>query len=233
MNSYFSWQHAIRAAKLEPPTKLILYTIATRMAADGSGCFPSYNTMAADSGMSRRSVITHVEKAVLAGLLKVINRRDEAELNKSNVYQIVMPKGSAGGALGVVQEVHYGGAGGALGGGAGGAPITTHLSNYPINNNPLTPQGGTERFSDFWLSWPVSERKTDKKQCQDKWRAYKLDAIADDVIIALEAWKASKDWRKNSGAFIPAPKVWLNGRRWETPPQIKVTQEYNKEDLPF
>ena len=35
------------------------------------------------------------------------------------------------------------------------------------------------------------------------------------VKKALEAQKASFDWQKENGRYIPLPATWLNGKRWE------------------
>ena len=42
-----------------------------------------------------------------------------------------------------------------------------------------------------------------------------MDEAAEQIIAHVEALKLSIDWRKDSGAFIPAPLVYLNQRRWE------------------
>lgn len=96
MGLFFSWQHAIREAKIEPTTKLVLYTIATRMAADGSGCFPSYQTIADESGLSRSTVILHVKKAVDANLLEPESRQRKDGGDSSNNYKPMLPSPADG-----------------------------------------------------------------------------------------------------------------------------------------
>ena len=75
--AYFSWQEAILRSKLEPTAKLVCHTIGCHMEADGSGCFPSYATIAQESGLHRATVIRHVEKAAEGGYLEVTGRLDE------------------------------------------------------------------------------------------------------------------------------------------------------------
>ena len=75
MSRYFSWQHAIIKSQLEPTTRHVCLTIGCHMAADGSGCFPSYQHIADETGLSRRSVIEHVAKAAEAGYLAVDSRQ--------------------------------------------------------------------------------------------------------------------------------------------------------------
>lgn len=126
MSHFFTWQHAIIKSQLEPTTRHVCLTIGCHMAADGSGCFPSYQTIADESGLSRRSVIEHVGKAAAAGYLTVDARQRENGSASSNIYRPTMPTGGERPALG--------GEPAALGGGElGSPPITDHLSNNPSN----------------------------------------------------------------------------------------------------
>jgi hypothetical protein len=70
----------------------------------------------------------------------------------------------------------------------------------------------------FWSAWPKHFRKQGRKNCLAKWKKLKLEPIAEKVIDALELCKASPDWQKNSGDFIPFPLTWLNRAPWETDP---------------
>ena len=208
MNTYFSWQHAIRAAKIEPLTKLVLYTIATRMAADGSGCFPSYNTIADESGLCRRAVITHVSKAVELGLVRVIERRNKEGKNQSNLYKIVMPLGgernappSAPHALPSAPD--------APPPSAPHAPITTHSLNYTLNT-PLAPQGGSaDGFEKFWKAYP---KKIDFGKAIEAWESE--NPPLEDVLKAIENFRKQDSWLREGGRFIPSPTKWLRRKGW-------------------
>lgn len=81
--------------------------------------------------------------------------------------------------------------------------------------NPPTPQGGCQRFEDFWAAWPKSERKQDKVKCARKWKSSSLDAIADQILADIETKKLTQKWQEAGGKYIEAPLVYLNGRRWE------------------
>ena len=80
------------------------------------------------------------------------------------------------------------------------------------NKTPLPPSGA---FLRFWAAWPAHSRKQSRGQCWDRWRKQDLDLVADQIIAHVEALKRSVDWRKEGGAFIPAPLVYLNQRRWD------------------
>jgi hypothetical protein len=78
-----------------------------------------------------------------------------------------------------------------------------------------TRQPPSGAFLRFWGTWPKHSRKQSQSACWDRWRKQDLDEAAEQIIAHVEALKLSIDWRKDSGAFIPAPLVYLNQRRWE------------------
>lgn len=84
-------------------------------------------------------------------------------------------------------------------------------TNTNIKNMP--PFSG--QFLRFWGAWPKSARKGSRGECWERWKKNDFDLVAEEVIAHVEALKRSADWKKDGGAFIPAPLVYLNKRRWE------------------
>lgn len=82
---------------------------------------------------------------------------------------------------------------------------------------PKPPADAGGSFERFWAEWPAHPRKVARAQCQAKWKTRGCEAIADQVIEAVEAAKRSEAWAKDGGEFIPSPLVWLNQSRWEAP----------------
>jgi hypothetical protein len=70
-------------------------------------------------------------------------------------------------------------------------------------------------FASFWSEWPSHERKAAKKQCLAKWKKLGCEEVTKDIIKAVRHFKESEGWRKDAGAYIPAPLTWLNQKRWE------------------
>jgi hypothetical protein len=70
-------------------------------------------------------------------------------------------------------------------------------------------------FERFWLSWPRSTRKGAKAACLKVWEKNYCETCLDQIIKHVEWMKTTDDWRKNNGAFIPAPLVYLNQQRWD------------------
>jgi hypothetical protein len=45
------------------------------------------------------------------------------------------------------------------------------------------------------------------------------------IIASVRKWKASDQWNKENGQYIPYPATWLNKRRWEDEvPEKKKTE---------
>lgn len=80
------------------------------------------------------------------------------------------------------------------------------------DTTPIVP---SDAFARFWLAWPASNRKGGKAQCAQRWRKGDFDKCSAEIIAHVETMKLSIDWRKDGGAFIPAPLVYLNGKRWD------------------
>ena len=96
-----------------------------------------------------------------------------------------------------------------------------HLDVFGVEDEeehaPLTGGGPVEPvgFKAFWEAWPRSKRKEARGKCLDAWKRGKLEASARVILAHVEGWKASEEWQKQNGQFIPAPLVYLNGRRWD------------------
>ncbi|EBE2812771.1 helix-turn-helix domain-containing protein [Salmonella enterica] len=117
-----------------PLRKLVLLKLADN-ASDQGECWPSYQYIADQCEISKRSVMNHIDELCKSGLLKKVFRKGPKG-NATNVYILTIP--GAGDSPGVVQEIHQGSAGDSPGGSAGAAPRISH-SFEPVNE-PLNTQ---------------------------------------------------------------------------------------------
>ncbi|MDP5205558.1 helix-turn-helix domain-containing protein [Alishewanella sp. SMS9] len=138
-----------------PTTKLILLKLADNANDDGVA-WPSYQHVADQCEVSRRSAMTHVKKLQELGLITVKARKLSADVNQSNLFYLhldlpVKPPaflpdgGSENSSLGGGENISLGSEGGSLGGEArslGGSdrasPRTSHSFEpviEPIKNN--------------------------------------------------------------------------------------------------
>lgn len=90
-------------------------------------------------------------------------------------------------------------------------------NHKPLTNNhtPIAPKGADDLFQRFWSSYP---NKKNKKAAERAWQRLKI--VDNDVRIpamreGLASWKASDEWSKEGGQFIPHASSWLNGERWK------------------
>ena len=82
-------------------------------------------------------------------------------------------------------------------------------------------------FEDFWMAWPKSQRKGAKSLCKAKWDKLKLDGQAETIISHVNYMKTTNDWKKENGAFIPAPLVYINQMRWDGAEVPEMTVNVN------
>ena len=80
-----------------------------------------------------------------------------------------------------------------------------------------------DNFDAFWAAWPKSTRKGAKSACLKRWQKGLYDHCAEQILKHIEWMKTTDQWRKDAGAFIPAPLVYLNQQRWDGAeiPEIK------------
>lgn len=93
---------ALKTKVGNPLRKLVLLKLADN-ANDQGECWPSYQYIADQCEMSKRSVMIHISKLIEDGFLRKEHRIGGEKKNKSNLYTLMV---GAGDSLGVVQEIH-------------------------------------------------------------------------------------------------------------------------------
>lgn len=77
-----------------------------------------------------------------------------------------------------------------------------------------------QRFNRFWSAYP---RRTGKDAAHRWWTKNKPDdGLLAEMLAAIEAQRASSQWLKDGGQFIPNPATWLNQGRWKDDPEPDV-----------
>lgn len=79
-----------------------------------------------------------------------------------------------------------------------------------------------DRFDDFWSEYP---KKTGKKDCLKIWKSRKLNLLAEKIILDVKN-RQIRDTGWIDG-FIPNPKTYLNGDRWEDQIQTRGKNHEN------
>lgn len=193
----------------------LTYLYLCRCANNSTAAFPSYATIAAKCSISRRKAIECVEQLVDKKLLLKTVRRGE-EKNLSNLYKILRTGaspalGGAQHALGVVQDMHQGG--------AHGAPykeliINNHSYKEPLNKEHVP--DGTPADSDFEKWWSIypEERKRDKAKAKEKWKATAREIGADELLRMTQLYAADKRAIGKDGKFAKMPTSFLNAKTY-------------------
>lgn len=86
-------------------------------------------------------------------------------------------------------------------------PRTNNQSKEP----PIPPEGGG--FAEFWSAYPLKKAKATAEKA---WAKLKPGAeLTATILSAIATQRASADWQRDGGQYIPHPTTWLNQRRWE------------------
>lgn len=78
---------------------------------------------------------------------------------------------------------------------------------------PISPDAVSEHFARFWKAYP---KKVGKGAAEKAWKKIKPSAeLFDTIMAAIDAAKASEQWHRENGRYIPNPATWLNQGRWD------------------
>ncbi len=109
-------------------------------------------------------------------------------------------------------------------------------SNPNQSNLPQPPsgaEGDPPGFVKFWKLWPSNgeepfgaySRKQNRSGCLRKWRRSNLEPKATEIVAGLRRWKASVNWMKDRGEFVPLPLSWMNQQGWKDAPLANQSNE--------
>lgn len=88
--------------------------------------------------------------------------------------------------------------------------VSPHDTEGIIKKVNLNPSYG---FDTFWLAYP---KKQSKQQAEKSWQKIRPDSeLLATIMGSLDRQKASDQWQRDSGQYIPLASSWLNQRRWE------------------
>jgi hypothetical protein len=71
---------------------------------------------------------------------------------------------------------------------------------------------GDNGFSIFWKNYP---KKIGKKAALNAWKKARGKPPLKKIVDALAEQKASVNWLKDDGQYIPNPATWINQGRWD------------------
>lgn len=102
--SRYSWIRKVMSPAGPPSTtRLVLSALAIHMDSDGGSCFPSTRLLAEETGLSHRSVLTHLEQAAEVGWIRRKPRGHSGRGWRLHAYEPAIPDEPDE----VVKEVHH------------------------------------------------------------------------------------------------------------------------------
>ncbi|EAA0844376.1 helix-turn-helix domain-containing protein [Shigella boydii] len=206
-----SMELMVKAMKIRvgnPLRKLVLIKLADN-ASDQGECWPSYQHIADQCEISKRSVMNHIAALCESGLVKKVTRKGEKG-NSSNIYLLHLD--GAGDSLGGSANNSLSGAANSPGsagvaprGSAGDSPRTSH-SFEPVKepvkepvNEPIAVGASVDESVRV-----RSNRPEYSPEFEQAWLAYPKRAGGNSKSAAFKAWKA----RLNEGVN---PETMLEG----------------------
>lgn len=86
-----------------------------------------------------------------------------------------------------------------------------------------------QAFNEFWAAYP---KKVNKKGCFTSFKRIKhLKEEMPLIMAALQSFKASKQWQKDNGQYIPNPQTFINQERWKDQQDETREQQLNNIDM--
>lgn len=89
----FSWRQAILESDLPPTTRHVLLTLSCYMNDVGQSCFPSTARLARETGLTKRTVITHLHKSRELGWITIGLHGFGGQNWRSHEYALRVPEG--------------------------------------------------------------------------------------------------------------------------------------------
>ncbi len=213
------------------PHALAVFLALARHADRAGRCWPSLARLAALTGMGRGKVIKSIRCLEKRGLL---SKAPSQNPQGPNVYTLllvpVVNGGSSCGERGVVPVVDTNKT-------KENKTQRTSAIESTGEANPKTSQAlfdtegieGKEDtpklFQEFWSAYP---KKTNKPAAIRAWKKLKPSATTIAAILAdIASKKATVDWTKSKGQFVPHPASYLNGERWKDEGTTNHEQDKN------
>ncbi len=94
-------------------------------------------------------------------------------------------------------------------------PASPSGSLFPETESPK-PKAKRELPPGFEAFWSAYPKRVSKPQAERAWaKLHPDDATQRRILAHVQAQRATDQWTKDNGAFIPYPASYLNARRWE------------------
>tara|TARA_R110000822_G_scaffold102454_4_gene228841 strand:- start:2053 stop:2886 length:834 start_codon:yes stop_codon:yes gene_type:complete len=227
-----SWCLELEDAKLKPPTRLVLVAVCNY--ADEYGeCFPSQKKLGKNTGMTARTVRSHLQALECAGYIARDHRQREDGSRTSDLIRIHMDTskgksfpvgyGESKGKDSTIQREDFDNPKGKNEQAKG--KLLSPLNEPSLEPSPepsLEPSPIGDGFSDFWKLYP---RKKGKKVAAKAWAKAVKETPAQEIIDGLTRLLPSiaTQYRGKGEDYRHNPSTWLNGGYWEDETEVPMS----------
>ena len=207
---------------IRPTQKLILLSLADR-ADERHMCWPSLRRLAQDTGFDERTISTAIKQLCEDGYLKRwetpgkgytyalvgVPGREDTPRNGCTPLKTVPPAPDVPPPPSID---------------AGDPPqlTQTHHKKESKKESPKNHQSraraktdGSPDFKTFWNAYP---KKVGKKAAIRAWDNARDKPDVAAILAAIAHQRASPQWQRDGGQYIPNPATWLNQGRWDDQP---------------
>jgi len=87
-----------------------------------------------------------------------------------------------------------------------------------------------DRVTDFDAFWSAYPRKVGKQAARRAWDRAKGRPAIPAILAAIEAQRATEQWRRDGGQYIPHPATWISHGRWDDEVQAPARNDDSPED---
>lgn len=231
-----TWRRAIAEAELTATTKHVGLTLSLHMSEIGDSCFPSIDTLAAETSRSKGSILEAIRALELGGFILVDRPKKTGRGHKSS-YVAVIPRT----VLSAARSQSASPSPATLN---GDEPETvpppdrfpetvlsapTNGTDSPeersgertggrtaedeeLRNPPAVPPSTGDSFDHFWSTYP---RRAGKRAARAAFERALKRAPASTIIAGAERYRDDPNLEPS---FTAHPSTWLNQDRWEDEP---------------
>lgn len=190
----WSWRQAVAKTDVPTLTKALCWCIANYLSDAGKGAWPSLGRLVRESGMSERSIQTHLGLAEKAGLLVVRRKRLENGTLGARVFHPIFPPHTE---LVSHVPIEDGGIEVQPPAPSAGGPPALGAKPPARGSEPPAPSAGQEKVSKRELS------TTPPAPSQAR------GARAKAKSLLSEDWELPDDWREWARKAAPTRSLWI------------------------
>lgn len=220
----WSWRQRLLKSDLPSTTRHVMLTLSCHVNDAGEPCFPAIKQLVEETGLSKQSVLTHLEIGKEKGWIAVRRHGYSGQKWARNEYELAWPDEEK-----AVKEVDHLLQNNEKGGQRGGPKVVKevdlgmghHIYGFshvlPINPNACD-HAGVLPFDRFWQAWPSSAHKKYKADCRRKWDRMKLDREIDIVLAHVANVIATSDAAlRDGGQYLTGVRSYLANAEWREP----------------